>query len=55
MNNDEYLFNEEDTLGRECKEKQIKDQEKFEEEAENAAEEGEMGGGGGGGGGVSNC
>jgi hypothetical protein len=44
VNNDEYLFNEEDTLGRECKEKQIKDQEHFEEEAENAAEEGEDGG-----------
>ena len=53
VNNDEYLFNEEDTLGRECKEKQIKDQEKFEEEAENAAEEGENGGGGAAGGAAS--
>ena len=39
--NIEYEFQIEDTLGRECKNKKISDQDKFETEAEDAAEEGD--------------
>ena len=41
VNNGEYEYDVDDILGRECKDKKIDDQDKFEEEAEEAAEEGE--------------